>query len=72
MQLVQESWKAVAATVVTALITFLTSTGGGLSVGESARSAVLSIFSGLLIFFVPNVEKSPTVGSGLGQGGTRL
>lgn len=68
MQLVQESWKAVAATVVTALITFLTATGGGLSFGESARSAVLSVLSGLLIYFVPNAERSPKVGSGFIQG----
>lgn len=54
---VQESWKAVAATLTTAAITFLTSTGEGLSTGEAARSVALSLLGGLVVFLTKNKEK---------------
>lgn len=51
---VQESWKAVAATLTTAFITFLTSTGEGLSAGEAWRSFALSLLGGLVVFLTKN------------------
>lgn len=51
---IQQAWKAVAATVTTALITFLTSASEGLSAGESFRSFALSLLTGLVVFLTKN------------------
>ncbi len=56
---IQQSWKAVAATITTSLITFLTSTGNGLSAAESARSIVLSLLTGLVVWLAKNKEVPP-------------
>lgn len=53
MSFIRNSWKAVVATFITALITFLTSTGDGLSVMEGFRSAGLSFLSGVLVWVTP-------------------
>lgn len=54
---VEASWKAVAATFTTALITFLQSTGDGLTVLESARSALLGLLSGFVVWLTRNKDE---------------
>ena len=57
MKLLLESKKALVAILITALSTFLSSTGEGLTTGEGLRSAALSLLAGLLVWLTKNKEK---------------
>ncbi len=54
MIFIQESWKAVVAALVTAVMAFLTSTGGGVTLTEGLRAAGMSLLSAVLVWLVPN------------------